>query len=265
MTSQRGAAIVSIHDVMPETFPRVLRILNLAQEARVPPPTLLVVPGKEWSPELLDTLRTLANQGHALAGHGWIHKATSGSRTLTHRAHGLLISRNEAEHLSLPREDVEALIQRCHRWFSTASLPEPELYVPPAWALGDLPLSALRSLPFRWYEVLRGMVHGQTGRIRWLPLAGFEADTTFRQLSLKLWNGLNAGVARGIRGPLRISIHPGDLDLLLQKDVKRMLEDPWRFVDEAEAAGGEGEAAGSEGEAAGSEGEAPGADAEAQP
>jgi predicted deacetylase len=222
---------------MPETFNRVLRILALAEDARVPPPTLLVVPGKNWTPELLDTLRALARRGHRLAGHGWIHKAPSQSRTLFHRAHSLLISRNEAEHLSLPREEVEGLVRRCHDWFSTVDLPTPELYVPPAWALGALPLDSLASLPFRWYEILRGFVDGPSGRVRWLPLAGFEADTTFRALSLRVWNGLNAWVARRVRGPLRISIHPGDLDLLLKRNVERMLEIPWRYVEEEEASG----------------------------
>jgi predicted deacetylase len=179
----------------------------------------------------------MAKRGHRLAGHGWNHKAPSGARTLFHKAHGRLISRNEAEHLSLPREEVEAVVRRCHEWFSRVDLPAPELYVPPAWALGALPRSSLNSLPFRWYEVLRGFVDGATGRLRWIPLVGFEADTTFREISLRVWNGLNGYVARALRGPLRISIHPGDLDLLLRKDVKRMLEGPWQFVGEREASG----------------------------
>ena len=80
---------------------------------------------------------------------------------------------------------------------------------------------------------------GPTGRVRWLPLAGFEADTAFRALSLRVWNGLNRFIARRIQRPLRISIHPGDLDLLLKMDAKRMLEAPWRYVGEEEASGNE--------------------------
>lgn len=233
----RGSAIVSIHDVMPETFGRVRRILALLESASVPPPTLLVVPGKEWTPDLLDSLRTLAQKGHRLAGHGWIHKARQGPRTLFHRVHGRLISRDEAEHLSLPPEEIEALVRGCYAWFSSADLPAPELYVPPAWALGALPFASLGSLPFRSYEILRGIVDAATGRLRWLPLVGFEADTTFREVSLKCWNSLNWAVARAFRGPLRISIHPGDLDLLLGKDVRRMVEAPWRFVEERDVSG----------------------------
>lgn len=232
-----GTAIVSIHDVMPETLGRVHRILSLLKQRGVPPPTLLVVPGKEWTPDLLRDLRRLAHEGHVLAGHGWNHKAIPRPRTPYHHLHSGLVSRNEAEHLSRPPEELAALIRRCHEWFPSVGLPAPELYVPPAWAMGSLPLSDLTSLPFRWYEVLRGFVDGKTGRVRWLPLAGFEADTTFRELSLRIWNGLNEFSARRIWGPLRISIHPGDLDLLLAGSLEKMVRAPWDFVREPEIFG----------------------------
>ncbi len=232
-----GRALVSVHDVMPATLGRVQRILTLLNEARIPPPTLLVVPGKDWSPEALRDLRDLASRGHPLAGHGWDHKSIRGPRTLYHRLHGLLISRNEGEHLSRPPEEIVDLIRRCYDWFPSVDLPTPELYVPPTWALGALRIRDLESLPFRWYEILRGFVEGRTGRVRWLPLAGFEADTTFRKVSIRLWNSLNVAWARRVRGPLRISIHPDDLDLFLGDELRRMVRSPWRFIRESEVMG----------------------------
>jgi predicted deacetylase len=222
---------------MPSTFGRVQRILALLENVGAPPPTLLIVPGKEWTPELLGALQELAKKGYPMAGHGWTHKATSSPWTLYHRVHSLLISRREAEHLSRSAEELAELIQSCYDWFERSNLPAPELYVPPAWALGSVPMSALESLPFRWYEILRGFVEARTGQVRWLPLAGFEADTTFREVSLRIWNGLNVVLAKRWRGPLRISVHPDDIDLLLGKDLERMVRMPWRFVREAEAMG----------------------------
>lgn len=227
-------AIVSVHDVMPETFERVLGILSLLEGAQVPPPTLLVVPGKKWTPELIRKLQEMAIRGYPLAGHGWIHKAPSGPRTLFHRGHGLLISRNEAEHLSRPEGELRELITRCFEWFPSVGLPTPSLYVPPAWAMGSLRISDLSSLPFRWYEVLRGLVEGRTGRIRRMPLVGFEADTTCRKVGLRIWNHLNVSLARRVGVPVRISIHPGDLDLLLGADLERMVAAPWSFMREEE-------------------------------
>jgi predicted deacetylase len=235
-----GSAIVSIHDVMPATLGRVQRIVALLEEAQVPPATLLVVPGKGWSRPELKTLKNLVNNGHPLAGHGWVHKAPPGRRTPYHRLHGLLISRNEAEHLSRPAKELAELIQACHDWFATVDLPSPELYVPPAWALGALRIKDLNRLPFRWYEVLRGFVEAPTSRVRWFPLAGFEADTTFRKVSLRIWNRVNGAFARGVGAPLRISIHPDDLDLLLGQDLKDMIRDPWQFVRESQALGSSG-------------------------
>jgi hypothetical protein len=149
-----------------------------------------------------------------------------------------LVSRNEAEHLSQPPEALTTLVRKCYGWFASVDLPAPDLYVPPAWALGSLPLTDLASLPFRWFEILRGFVDGRTGRVKWLPLAGFEADTTFREVSLKVWNGLNVLLAKRVRGPLRISVHPCDLDLLLSGSLRRMIRAPWAFVREAEVFGG---------------------------
>ena len=229
-----GRALVSVHDVMPATLGRVRRILDLLDDARVPPPTLLVVPGEDWTPEALRVLRELTERGHPLAGHGWSHKSAPGPRTLYHRLHGLLISRNEAEHLSRPPEEVADLIRRCYDWFPSVDLPAPELYVPPTWALGSLRRTDLEALPFRWYEILRGFVEGPTGRVRWLPLAGFEADTNFRKVSVRLWNSLNVALAKRVRGPLRISIHPDDLDLFLRADLKQMVLSPWRYIREAD-------------------------------
>ena len=185
----RGQAILSIHDVFPATFSQVEKIISLLEECGVPPATLLVVPGREWSEERLADLRRMAEKGHPLAGHGWVHKAVPTSRTLFHKFHAALISRDEAEHLSRPPDELREMIERCYEWFPSVGLPAPELYVPPAWALGSLDLGKLKDLPFRWYEILRGFVEGETGQTRWLPLAGFEADTTFRQVSLRLWNG----------------------------------------------------------------------------
>lgn len=229
-----GTALVSVHDVMPSHLQKVQRVLAYLKEAGVPPATLLVVPGMEWAPEELEVLRNLSRQGHPLAGHGWIHQSPPGTRSPYHRLHSLLVSRNEGEHLSRSPEELSELVRRCHDWFPSVGLPAPELYVPPTWALGALTRADLRTLPFRWYEVLRGFLEAETGRVRWLPLVGFETDTTFRKLSVRLWNTMHVAWAKRAGTPLRISIHPGDLDLFLREDLKTMIKSPWTFIREAD-------------------------------
>lgn len=214
-------ALVSVHDVMPETLPQVNRILALLAAEQVSAVTLLVVPGANWTACDLDTLRDYEARGYELAGHGWRHRVERFGG-LGHRLHGQFISRNVAEHLALDSAGILDLMRRCHDWFAQHNLRAPSLYVPPAWAMGDIERSALAELPFLRYELFSGILSAQTGRLHPMPLLGYEADTALRAPLLRLWNRLNRHRARN-NGWLRIGIHPRDLDLRLAEDLRRDL------------------------------------------
>jgi len=213
--------LVSVHDVMPHTLDRVAGILAALEAAGADTANLLVVPGAGWTSETLDRLHGLLARGHTLAGHGWQHKCIR-IRGLRHRLHSALISRDVAEHLCLDAAGIEALIRRCCEWFPRHGLPQPDTYVPPAWAMGRIERQRLHGLGFRYFETLTGVYDAGTGRFRALPLAGFEADTPFRALALR---GLNrAALAVAASGkPLRLAIHPRDPQLLLARDLERLI------------------------------------------
>ena len=214
--------LVSIHDVMPNTMSRVQMLIDAAASSGVQNLTLLVVPGLSWTPHDLETLRRWQDKGLALAGHGWVHNCAS-PKSWYHRLHSLLLSRNVAEHLSCQnvRERI-ALVQRCGEWFEGHRLGMPHLYVPPAWALG-IPQDEFAQLPFCLVETLTGVADCRTGTVHRLPLLGFEADTKFRRLFVAGFNRANAVVAGWGRQPVRVSIHPYDLELLLADDLRRCL------------------------------------------
>lgn len=215
-------ALVSIHDVEPDRLDRVLRISDLLDRAGIRSPTVLVVPGLGWTHRDLDVLRSLLDRGYELAGHGWSHRAPDPTG-LYHRLHAAILSRDQAEHLSREREELVRRIRQCHAWFGTVDLPAPSLYVPPAWAMGALRDGDLRELPFEWFEALDGVVcAGAQLRIR-LPLIGFEADTVGRELGLRVWNRLNLALA-GPDRPVRVSIHPNDLELRLAGRLRTLLK-----------------------------------------
>ena len=236
MTRVQRTGIASIHDVEPDTLERVAGLMSLLDRHQVHPRTLLVVPGLDWTPSGVERLRRWAEAGATLAGHGWVHRAPP-PVGLHHRLHAVLLSRDQAEHLSRSREDLVRRVRDCHAWFAGHDLPAPELYVPPAWALGALRTSDLRGLPFRWYETLTGLMEAATGRLRRLPLVGFEADTAARRRTLRVTNRLALAWGRASGRPVRISLHPDDMELLLAEDVERILARPWRWVGEAKAAG----------------------------
>lgn len=205
-------ALVSIHDCMPETLGRVEELLAWLAKLGLPPVTLLVVPGKNWQATQLERLRELAAMGHPLAAHGWQHHTRP--RRLYHRLHAALLSRNVAEHLDLDPAEIEALLHRAHAWFPKNGLPAPDLYVPPAWALGTISKQSLRNSPYTCIETTRGLYFpkGQP-HFQALPLTGYEADTALRAAFLKIWNAAQARGAKRSGKPLRISIHPDDLTL----------------------------------------------------
>ena len=144
-------ALVSVHDVMPASFDQVVAILPriraaLGEECQGNL-VLLVVPGQDWQAYQLDQLRDWQQQGWILAAHGWRHQARE-VRRCYHRLHSLMISRRAAEHLALSEAEIEWLMQKSHDWFSLQGLEAPDLYVPPAWALGRISGRRLASMPF---------------------------------------------------------------------------------------------------------------------
>jgi len=228
--------LVSIHDVMPATLARVDQIFDRLRAADLSPVTLLVVPGAGWDSESLAGLHALVERGAVLAGHGWRHRVAA-VRGFTHRLHSALISRDVAEHLALRPRAIARLMLRNHRWFADQGLPPPNLYVPPAWAMGRVPRRWLDRLPFAQYETLAGVYDKRLGRFCWLPMAGFEADTAMRAAVVRPFNQLNRLIERAGGRALRLGIHPYDFDHHLAADLGRWIDAGGRALDYREIRG----------------------------
>ena len=166
-------------------------------------------------------LGALAQQGY-IFGHGWTHIAPK-PRGLYHRLHSLLLSRDAAEHLGRSEGEIRQVIEKGRSWFAANGLPAPTFYVPPAWAMGALRLNEMATYGFHRVETLTGIWDAERRRTRLLPLIGFEADTRFRAISLRVLNAANIMLAKLSRRPLRIGIHPSDSGLLLAHDLARWI------------------------------------------
>ncbi len=220
-------AIISIHDLMPHTMDRVEAILDWLKEKSIPPVSLLVVPGLDWKSSQIDQIRVLAAAGHPIVPHGWIHHTRP--RRLYHRLHAAVISRDVAEHLDLDSAGVLALLQRSRAWFEKNEIPVGDLYIPPSWALGSITQDDLKAAPFSLFETTTGLLTQSCLKIP-LPLVGFEADTPLRQHFLSWWNKTQVNKARKSGLPLRISIHPDDLNLLLRQQLEEIISVDWEFI-----------------------------------
>lgn len=217
--------LVSIHDCMPETMGLVEALLERLRRAALAPVTILVVPGRNWDEAGLARLRAWAEEGHELAAHGWRHETRP--RRLYHRLHAALLSRNVAEHLDLDSAGVLELLHRSRDWFASVDLPTPELYVPPAWALGPIGRDDLEKAPFPMIETTRGLLFPREkgGPVfRSLPLVGFEADTALREGFLRRWNRFQWTRAARTGRPLRLSLHPHDPELRLRDQLEDVLD-----------------------------------------
>jgi predicted deacetylase len=220
--------IVSIHDVMPATMGEVRRLLEWLGGMGVSPVTLLVVPGRDWEDAQLAELGQWVAEGCELAGHGWKHETTP--RSVYHRLHAALVSRDVAEHLALDDDGIAELILRCHAWFGDHGFGPPELYVPPAWAMGSISRHRLRTLPFRRFEYLGGVFEAEAGEFRAEPVVGFEADRWWRRMGVELWNRMNLHRARRGHGRVRIGIHPRDRELLMARALETAVRGCARFA-----------------------------------
>lgn len=236
-------ALVSIHDVMPNTLKKVCALIRWLEERQVQAVTLLVVPGLNWAPDQIDCLRELNKAGYKLAAHGWAHVAAP--KRLYHRLHAALISRNVAEHLALNSGEILDLLQRSRDWFAANNLALPDFYVPPAWALGPLSDAELKYAPFNQIETTRGLItlHREQGlavssgeqspatiHFEKLPLTGYEADTPIREHFLRRWNAWQSRGALRTGKPLRISIHPDDLQLRIPDQLTAQIESVEEFL-----------------------------------
>ncbi|MBK1706404.1 polysaccharide deacetylase family protein [Halochromatium glycolicum] len=229
-------ALVSVHDLMPETMPAVRRTLKRLEHHGLAPVTLLVVPGLDWTASGIAELRQLQRDGYRLAGHGWRHHADR-LGGLYHRLHSLFLSRRVAEHLALDVDGIIGLIRRCHAWFGDHGLDAPSLYVPPAWAMGGVTLEQLReSGPFPLYERFDGVMVAEasaspTSQLQRLPLLGYEGDNALRVPILRIWNHWNRHRATRTGRPIRIGIHPHDIELRLAGELERDLARPIEPID----------------------------------
>jgi len=211
---------ISIHDVAPQNIDDIQYIIHTLNSVyKINKICILVIPGLNWSVKQIKQLRRWQNDGIEIAAHGWYHRAAT-NKTFYHKIHSLLMSDNCAEHLSKNSTEIFKTMNDSYNWFIRNGFQNPILYVPPAWALGKITKKDLSRLSFTHYECTTGIIH--KNKYCFLPLLGFEEKTYFRAILRRFFNSLNYFMAH-FTGIIRISIHPDDFKLYLNRDIRKYL------------------------------------------
>tara|TARA_A100000164_G_scaffold46823_1_gene35282 strand:- start:102 stop:806 length:705 start_codon:yes stop_codon:yes gene_type:complete len=219
-------SIISIHDIMPHTLDKIKIIIKKLEKVKCSPPTLLVVPGKNWNKNDINFLKTIQKYGYEIAGHGWYHE-TKNISTIYHKLHSNFISRNVAEHLSLSNKEIIILMNDCLEWFEKNQFQKPITYVPPAWALGKISKKDISNSSYKIIETLSGIYF--EGKFKRMPLVGYETDNLFRVITVSFINFLSEKISVYTNTPLRISIHPNDFSYQLKSKLEKILNSDRNF------------------------------------
>ena len=211
---------VSIHDVKPNNLKKIEVIISLLHKHNIHKITILVVPGLNWKKKHIEQLYNWQNYGIKLAAHGWQHKASL-KKTFYHKIHSVIMSGECAEHLSKNEDEIINIVKNSYNWFNKNNLNIPKLYVPPAWAIGNIRKQSIANLPFKTIECTTGVIKNK--KYYFVPLIGFEARNLYKAFFLKIFNKFNYILAL-FWGKVRLGIHPDDFELYLNKDINIYLK-----------------------------------------
>lgn len=217
-----ASLIVSIHDVSPFTLHPVQRQVNEMVRLGVKRLSLLVIPrhretGRlDQHPSFVGWLRRWQEEGHEIVLHGLTHQLPPETerRVPPGRVRSWffqeIYTAGEAEFLAL---DHETAFHRIQDGISSLGIHglTARGFVAPAWLLNPQVQEAARGAGLLYTTTLTQIVHLPSGTR--VPSAScvWSTRTMWRRGASLVWN---AWLARRLRGrdPMRIGIHPTDLD-----------------------------------------------------
>lgn len=227
------AVHVSIHDVSPVFRREVLLALELCHAAGVKP-ALLVVPNYHGraplqdSPQFVDELKALANDGHEIMLHGFFHRtprAPAGEQ-ITSRAQRIffqkIVSAGEAEFAHTTPNEARALLDDGERVLQEADLTSVG-FVAPAWSKPKFMIDLLAARGVRYTEDHLRIYDPVKKRQKPSMVLNYASRSVSRMFSTVAY----ARIARPARRlfPTRIAIHPADMRFnLLRKECVSLLD-----------------------------------------
>ena len=229
--AERRSLIVSIHDVAPETLPRVREVVAKLEAWGVTRFCLLVVPNyHETGPlhehsEAVHWLHERERRGDEIVLHGYSH---SRPRQKTDTALDLLAtefcSKNEAEFYRLSADAAAAKFRQAAEILERAGF-APQGFVAPSWIFSRGTVRALKERGFRYMARRSGLIDfANHTRIRstccvwstWAPIRGALSPFWVRLILRRLRR----------KPVLRVDVHPPDLDFpVVARQTRGIIQD----------------------------------------
>ena len=208
-----SVAIVSLHDVAPATAAQLDRMLDLTDGL---PRSLLVVAGPwrgsslDEAPQFAARVRSLVASGDEVVVHGWEHSGPTGTPASLGLMVGRLLARGCEEFWAADEVEARWRIERALDAFDRAGLC-PTGFVAPGWLSSPETMSALRSSQLR-FVASHGLVHDlAAGRRSFVPVVSQRPGGRSQAVCAgAVERFVRAAAALG--APIRVAIHPGDLD-----------------------------------------------------
>jgi uncharacterized protein len=203
--------VVSIHDVAPQTWPQVRRIVDELAAQGVDRTSLLVVPyyhGQtklERGSDLADWLRRTEEAGHEMVLHGWEHLGVGRPTTYRDAVKERWSTQGEGEFLSLDYPEARNRIERGLELFGQLGL-HAYGFVAPSWLASKDTLLAASDLRLEYTNSYSTVSDLQRGTSRFVPSLVFGPGNLNEDVSIAAQSIL-AKLLR-FRSTVRVVLHP---------------------------------------------------------
>lgn len=226
--------VVSLHDVTSATWDRVRRQLTDLTSWGVSRMSFLTVPnyhGRERLDEdsrLGIELRKLQDKGHEMVLHGWSHQI---HETSMERARGgtriwfyeNFYTSGEAEFLNFHHTEARIWMEKGIGLLEGMGL-RPCGFIAPAWLMGPGAISAARDLGLLYTNTISRLIRVKDEQSWETRSCVWSTRARWRRNASLIWNRwLFNHLAES--NPLRISLHPGDLEYpAVWKQIENMVK-----------------------------------------
>jgi len=224
-------ALVSLHDVTPAHLDRLERAETLLRETGVPHVAYFLVPDFHRTHPIAGDASFMAwcrrPRPYSIEWvlHGYYHledPTTSASSRWSAAIARRTMTAGEGEFLALrTNEQRERLIRGRDAVESIAGV-APRVFVAPAWLFDETLPRLLGELGFCYTEDHLAVMDVQSGDRRRCPAVTGATRSTIRRVSSRVVCPIAYAIARRL-GPVRIAIHPFDLDHPRTADQSRRL------------------------------------------